>query len=173
MSHLFPSLSALRDSETEYQSTRSRLSRREKLRLSVLSEPQKVEVCRPWEPMRSAADILLYGSGSFESQEPYIPQPHCHITSCFEGLCPVHRSSIIASPILQPLSYSIEMPFGTRTLNDGRKIPEVSSPPSQLDPPIGDPLAIRLLNETWTDNKSVSITIVDRIRDLEDPSRCL
>jgi hypothetical protein len=121
----------------------------------------------------SAADILLYGSGSFESQEPYIPQPHCHITSCFEGLCPVHRSSIIASPILQPLSYSIEMPFGTRTLNDGRKIPEVSSPPSQLDPPIGDPLAIRLLNETWTDNKSVSITTVDRIRDLEDPSRCL
>lgn len=87
MSRLLPSLSTIRDPETEYSSTRSRLSRREKLRLSVLSEPQKVEVCRPWEPMRSAADILLYGSGSFESQEPYIPQLHyCHITSCFEGL---------------------------------------------------------------------------------------
>jgi hypothetical protein len=58
-------------------------------------------------------------------------------------------------------------------LNDGRKIPEVSSPPSQLDPPIGDPLPIRLLNETWTDNKRVFDTTVDRVWDLEDPSRCL
>jgi hypothetical protein len=86
MSHLLPSLSTIRDPETEYQSTRSRLSRREKLRLSVLSEPQKVEVCRPWEPMRSAADILLYGSGSCKSQEPYIVQLHCYIASCIGSL---------------------------------------------------------------------------------------
>jgi hypothetical protein len=84
----------------------------------------------------------------------------------------VHRSSIIASPILTPILFYRDA-LRNQDFERRQEDPRGELPPSQLDPPIGDPLAIRLLNETWTDNKCVFDTTVDRVWDLEDPPRCL
>jgi hypothetical protein len=67
-----------------------------------------------------------------------------------------------------PQTLLAKMPFGTRTLNDGRKIPEVRSHTLSFLP------TDELLMEDLVVLTIVSFqSLADRIWDLEDPSRCL